>query len=83
MGEHGGDEGFMWFRLPERNTLRPQENESCIAVCCSSIGLALGCLGFSLSILTSTIAFYSSRLQRLHYDLGPDSCPQCGWTPIP
>jgi hypothetical protein len=45
MGEHGGDEEFMWFGLPERNTLRPRENGNCIAVCCSSVGLALGDLG--------------------------------------
>jgi hypothetical protein len=24
---------FMWFRSLERNTLRPQKNESCIVVC--------------------------------------------------
>jgi hypothetical protein len=24
--------GFMWFRSPERNPLRPRENESCIVV---------------------------------------------------
>jgi hypothetical protein len=24
--------GFMWFEPPERNTLRPRENGSCIAV---------------------------------------------------
>jgi hypothetical protein len=42
MGEHGGDEGFLSFRPPERKTLRPQENGSCIAVCCSCVGLALG-----------------------------------------
>jgi hypothetical protein len=44
-GEHGGDEGFMWFRPSERNTLRPWENGSSIAMCYSSVGLALGCLG--------------------------------------
>jgi hypothetical protein len=62
MGKHDGDEGFTWFEPPERNILRPQENESYITVCCSSIGLALGCLGFSLSILTFVVAFYRSRL---------------------
>jgi hypothetical protein len=82
MGEHGGDEEFMWFRPPERNTLRPRENGSFIAVCCSSVGLALGCLGFSLSILTSVAAFYGSRLHRLDRDLGYDRWPQGGWTPI-
>jgi hypothetical protein len=34
--------GFTWFGPPERNTLRPRENESCcITVCCSSPGLNL------------------------------------------
>jgi hypothetical protein len=83
MGEHDGDKRFTWFGPPECNTLYPWENESYIAVCCSSVGLALGCPGFSLSILTSTAAFYSSRQKRLHYDLGPDRWPQSGWTPIP
>jgi hypothetical protein len=63
MGEHGADEGFLWIRLLECNTLHPRENGSCIVVCYSSIGLALGYLGFSLIILTSAAAFYSSRLQ--------------------
>jgi hypothetical protein len=76
MGEHGGDEGFLSFRPPERKTLRPQENGSCIAVCCSCVGLALGCHGFSLSILTSAATFYSSSLQWLHCDLEPDRWPQ-------
>jgi hypothetical protein len=40
--------GFTWFRLSERNTIRPRENESCIAVCCSSVGLALSELGLNL-----------------------------------
>jgi hypothetical protein len=39
MGGHGGDEGFTWFVSLERNTLRPRENESCVAVCYLSIGL--------------------------------------------
>jgi hypothetical protein len=72
MVEHGGDERFMWFGLPERNTLCPQDNGLCIVVCCSSVGLALGCLGFSLSILTSAVTFYSTSLQLLYSDLGPD-----------
>jgi hypothetical protein len=59
MVEHGGDERFMWFGLPERNTLCPRD-------------LALGCLGFSLSILTSAATFYSTSLQWLYSDLGPD-----------
>jgi hypothetical protein len=83
MGEHGGDRRFMWFGPPERNTLRPRENGSCIIVCCSSVGLALGYPEFGLRILTSVVAFYSTRLQRLHYDLRPDRWPQGGWTPIP
>jgi hypothetical protein len=58
--------------MPERNTLRLWENGSCIAVCYSSVGLALGYSGFSLSILTSVATFYSTRLQRLQCDLGPD-----------
>jgi hypothetical protein len=33
--------GFTWFGPSECNTLRPWENRSCIAVCCSSVGLAL------------------------------------------
>jgi hypothetical protein len=66
MGEHGGDEGFTWFRPSECNNIRPRENDSCIVVCSSSIGLTLGCLGFSLSILTSVAIIYSSRLQWLH-----------------
>jgi hypothetical protein len=61
MGEHGGDERFKWLEPPERNTLCPRENGSCIIVCCSSISLALACPGFSLSILTSIVAFYSTR----------------------
>jgi hypothetical protein len=81
--EHGGDKRFTWFRPPERNTLCTWENESCIIVCCSSVGLALGCPEFSLSILTSTATFYSIRLKRLHCDLGPDRWPQGSWTPIP
>jgi hypothetical protein len=83
MGEHGGDKGFTWFRLPERNTLRPRENESCIAVCCSSIGLALVVFGSVPPILTSAVAFYSTRLQWLHCDLRADKWSQSGWTPIP
>jgi hypothetical protein len=83
IGEHGGDERFTWFGSSERNTLRPRENESCIAVCCSSVGLALGCPEFGLPILTSVAALYSTRLQWLHCDLGPDRWPQSGWTPIP
>jgi hypothetical protein len=63
MEEYGEDERFTWFGPPERNTLRRRENESCIAVCYSSIGLALGCIGFSPHILTSTAAFYNIRLQ--------------------
>jgi hypothetical protein len=43
-GEHSGDEGFTWFGPLERNTLRPRENVSYIAVCYSNIGLALGAL---------------------------------------
>jgi hypothetical protein len=62
MGEHGGDERFMWFGPLEHNTIRPRENESYIVMCCSSVGLALGCPGFSLSILTSAAFFYSTRL---------------------
>jgi hypothetical protein len=38
-------QGFMWFGPPECNTLRPQENVSCIAVCYSNVGLALSELG--------------------------------------
>jgi hypothetical protein len=75
IGEHGEDERFMWFELSDRNTLHPQENESCIVVYCSSVGLALGCPMFRLSILTSVATFYTTRLQRLHYDLGPDRWP--------
>jgi hypothetical protein len=75
MGEHGRDRRFTWFKPSECNTLRPRENESCIAVCCSSIGLALGCPEVGLSILTFTVAFYITRLQRLHCDLRPDRCP--------
>jgi hypothetical protein len=40
--KHSGDERFTWFRPPERNTLRPRENENCIAVCCLSVGFTLG-----------------------------------------
>jgi hypothetical protein len=65
MGLHDGDEGFTWFGPPERNTLRPRENGSCIIVCSSSVGLALGYLGFNLIILTSTTTLYSSRPQRV------------------
>jgi hypothetical protein len=75
MGEHGGDERFTWFGPLERNTLRPRENESCIVACCSSVGLALGCPQFGLPILTSAAAFYSTRVHRLHYDLGPNRWP--------
>jgi hypothetical protein len=38
IGEHARDERFTWFRSLERNTLRLQENMSCIAVCCLSVG---------------------------------------------
>jgi hypothetical protein len=38
---------FTWFGPPERNTLYPRENERCITVCCSSIGLALLILTFA------------------------------------
>jgi hypothetical protein len=34
-------EGFTRFEPPERITLRPRENESCIAVCCSNVGLTI------------------------------------------
>jgi hypothetical protein len=57
MGEHGGDRRFMWFGPPERNTLHPQENESYITVCCSSVGLALHCPKFHMRILTFVAAF--------------------------
>jgi hypothetical protein len=63
---------FTLFRPSEHNTLRPQENGSCITVCYSSIGLALVCPEFGLSIPMSTVIFYSTRLQWLHCDLGPD-----------
>jgi hypothetical protein len=63
MGEHGGDKRFMWFGPLERNTLCTWENESYIVVYCSSVGLALGCPEFSLSILTSAATFYSTRLK--------------------
>jgi hypothetical protein len=38
----------MIYMVPaiERNTLRPRENESYIAVCCSSVGLTLLILTF-------------------------------------
>jgi hypothetical protein len=72
MGEHGGDERFMWFGPPKRNTIRPRENESYIDVCYSSVGLVLSCHEFGLSILTSVVAFYSTRPLRLHCDPGPD-----------
>jgi hypothetical protein len=45
MGEHGGDDRFMWFRSLECNTLRIRENGSCITVCCSSVDLVPGVLG--------------------------------------
>jgi hypothetical protein len=77
--KHGGDKRFTLFGPPERNTLRPWENGSCITVCCSNVGLALGCPGFRLSILTFATAFYSTRPQRLHCDLGPDRWPQGGY----
>jgi hypothetical protein len=83
MGEHGGDERFMWFGQPKRNTLRQRENESCIAVCYSSVGLVLSCPEFGMSILTSVVAFYSTRPLRLYCDLGPNRWSQGGWTPIP
>jgi hypothetical protein len=78
MGEHGGDRRFTWFRPLECNTLRPRENENCIVVCCSSTGLALGCLESGLRILKFVAAFYSTRLQRLHCVLGPDRWLQAG-----
>jgi hypothetical protein len=37
--------GFTWFGPLQRNTLRPRKNGSCIAVCYSSVGLALLELG--------------------------------------
>jgi hypothetical protein len=43
--------GFMWFRPPERNALRPRENGSCIAVCCSSVGFALVILTFAWPLI--------------------------------
>jgi hypothetical protein len=49
MGEHGGDEEFTRFRPSEHNTLHPWENGSCIVVCCSSVGLALGAMGLVLA----------------------------------
>jgi hypothetical protein len=82
MAEHGGDEGFTWFRPPECNTLRPRKNGSCIALCCSSIGLTLGVLGSVPPIMVSVVAFYSTRMQRLHCDLRPDWWTHGGWTPI-
>jgi hypothetical protein len=45
IGKHGGDEWFTWFELSERNSLRPQENMSCITASYSNVGLALGVLG--------------------------------------
>jgi hypothetical protein len=48
MGKHSGDERFTWFGPPELNTLCQRENESCIVVCCSNVGLAFGCPMFSL-----------------------------------
>jgi hypothetical protein len=43
--------GFTWFELPERNTLRLRENESCIVVFCSSVGFALMILTFAWPLL--------------------------------
>jgi hypothetical protein len=83
MGEHGGNEGFTWFGPAERNILCPRENGGYIALCCSSVSLALGVLGSVPPILTSVVAFYSTRLQRLHCDIRPDRWPQGGWTPLP
>jgi hypothetical protein len=78
MEEHDGDKRFTWFEPPEHHTLHLRENRSCITVRWPSVGLALGCPRLSLSILTSVAAIYSTRLQLLHCDLGPDRWLQDG-----
>jgi hypothetical protein len=55
--EHGEDERFTCFSSSERNTLYLQQNGSYIIMCCLNVGLALDCLVFSLSILSSVVAF--------------------------
>jgi hypothetical protein len=67
----------MWFGPPEHNTLRPQENESCIVVCCFSVCLDLNGLADS----SACMAFYSSRPQQVQCDPVPDRWPQGGWIP--
>jgi hypothetical protein len=62
----------MWFEPSEHSTLRPQENESCIAVFCLSVG-------FTLIILTFCVTFNSSTPRQVQCDPWPDRWPQGGW----
>jgi hypothetical protein len=70
----------------EMKDLRGSERRSTTPYVHGRMGVILQCdvqalawllvaLGFNLSILTSAATFYSSRLQRLHCDLGPDRWP--------
>jgi hypothetical protein len=57
-----------------------------VLYCCwesKSLSRVFSCPRFSLSILMSTVVFYSTRQLQLHCDLGPDRWPQGDWTPIP
>jgi hypothetical protein len=58
-------QGFTWFGPPEHNTLCLRENRCVVVLLCVE-------LAFSPLILTSVVAFYSTRLLRLH----------CGHRPV-
>jgi hypothetical protein len=60
--------GFTWFGPSERNTLRLRENGSYIAVCCSSVGIALVILTFAWPLL-------AQGHDKYNVTQGPKGCP--------
>jgi hypothetical protein len=58
----------MWFRMLERNTLYPRENESYIAVFCSSVG-------FTLVILTFVWPLIAQGHSKYNVTQGPTGGP--------
>jgi hypothetical protein len=83
MEEHDEDEGLCGSG---RQSVTPYVYGRFVLYCCwesKSLDHTFSCPRFSLSILTSTVAFYSTRSLRLHCDPVPDMWPQGRWTPIP
>jgi hypothetical protein len=75
----------MWFGLPERNTLRSWESESCIAQALAFFFVALSCLKESKRtclVLVSVQVFYSLRPNSYNETQGPTGGPGEGKSPI-